>query len=108
LKFLEFNSKNQSEDVHYVFLNVGQNSGAIRKALEERDVKITVLIDVEKTLYNKIATGILPRFYLLDKQGKILWFDIGFQYPKTFNELNSAIRFMLKQEAKKQEAKKTE
>lgn len=103
LLYLEDNSRRQSDDVHYVFVNVGQEPDAIRKALEQRDVKVSVLMDVEKTLFNKIATGILPRFYLLDKQGKILWFDIGFQYPRTFNELNSAIRFMLKQETKKPE-----
>lgn len=101
LKYLEYNSQNQSDDVHFVFLNVGQNSDAIRKALEAREVKIPVLMDMEKTLYNKIATGILPRIYLLDKQGRILWFDVGFQYPKTYNDLKSAIRFVLKQDAKK-------
>ena len=101
LPYLAHNSQSQSGDVHYVFLNVGQKPDAIRKALEESDVKIPVLMDAEKTLFNKIATGLLPRIYLLDKQGRILWFDVGFQFPKTDNELKSAIRFVLKQDAKK-------
>jgi peroxiredoxin len=37
-----------------------------------------VLMDFDGAYFAKVATGTLPRIYVLDSQGKVLWFDLGY------------------------------
>lgn len=52
------------------------------------------LIDLRGEYFAKIATKELPRTYLLDPAGKILWFDIGYS-RSTLRNLKEAIQFTL-------------
>jgi len=53
---------------------------------------ITCLIDGDRQAFAKVATAKLPRTYLLDAQGKILWFDIEYSRTTRF-DLRNAIRY---------------
>ena len=44
------------------------------------------LIDADATYFKSVATEKLPRTYLLDQEGKILWFDIEYS-QSTYREL---------------------
>ena len=52
------------------------------------------LIDLRGEYFAKVATEELPRTYLLDHAGKILWFDIGYT-RSTLRDLQEAIQFTL-------------
>ncbi|MDA7977780.1 MAG: hypothetical protein MPJ50_03290 [Pirellulales bacterium] len=52
------------------------------------------LHDGDRSLYAQIATGPAPRLYVLDSQGKVLWFCIDDSIA-SFKEFQAAIRFLL-------------
>lgn len=49
-----------------------------RKTVEEAGAKYPILSDPEGEYFAKVATQDLPRVYLLDADGKIIWLDIEF------------------------------
>jgi peroxiredoxin len=49
-----------------------------QRTVEEAGVKFPNLVDADGAYYAKVATGKLPRVYLLDPAGKVLWFDIEY------------------------------
>ena len=53
-----------------------------------------VLLDTDGQAIGKLATNFLPRTYLLDPDGKVLWFDLGYS-RSSVRELNNAIHFFL-------------
>ncbi len=53
-----------------------------------------VLHDTERKAFGRVATAKLPRSYLLDPAGKVLWFDIEYS-PTTRRDLAVAIRHTL-------------
>jgi hypothetical protein len=53
-----------------------------------------VLSDKDGAAHKQVATSKLPRSYLLDPSGKILWFDLEYS-PTTRRDLAQAIRFTL-------------
>jgi len=52
------------------------------------------LCDVDGQAYAQVATGKSPRTYLIDTNGKIVWFDLEYS-PTTRRDLTQAIRFTL-------------
>jgi peroxiredoxin len=53
-----------------------------------------VLSDADGAALSQVATSKLPRSYLLDPSGKVLWFDLEYS-PTTRRDLAQAIRFTL-------------
>ncbi|MFH1924704.1 MAG: hypothetical protein ABIP48_33040, partial [Planctomycetota bacterium] len=51
---------------------------AVRKSVEEAGAGFTNLLDPDGALFARVATEKLPRVYLLDADGKVLWFDLEF------------------------------
>ena len=74
------------EELKYLATNVAQQFG-------ERGVKVVTLLDPEKSL-GKLASGNVPRTYLLDAQGRVLWLDTVFDRT-TRRYLNGALVFVL-------------
>ncbi len=60
----------------------------------EGEIGFTVLLDTDAALFSKVATGRHPRTYLLDAEGKILWFDIEYS-RSTARDLANAIHVCL-------------
>jgi len=67
---------------------------AARKAVAEAGVKYVNLLDTDGRYFSKVATEKIPRVYLLDPSGKILWLDIEYS-ASTRRDLDRAIKFSL-------------
>jgi hypothetical protein len=67
------------QGVRVVAVNVKDSPEAIAKLLPaEGDGKVSNLSDPQGTLFDKLAKERLPRIYLLDPAGRILWFDMEY------------------------------
>ncbi len=62
--------------VQVVAVNVGGEPEAVRQQLDDAGAKFAVLLDRDGAYFAKVATDFVPRVYLLDATGKILWFDL--------------------------------
>ena len=77
-----------------VGINVKDSPEAARKAVADSGSKYPGLLDGEGRYFAKLATEGLPRLYLADAAGKILWFDI--EYSSTMRrQLSEAVRAVL-------------
>jgi peroxiredoxin len=68
-----------------------------RRTSEKAGVSFPVLLDASGTFYERLATAGMPRTYLLDATGKILWLDIEYTRA-TRRDLREALRALLPQE----------
>jgi peroxiredoxin len=96
LEYLELDVVKQfgAKGVQAVGINVKDAPDAARKAVEESAAKYVNLLDPAGAYYAKVATEKIPRVYLLDAAGKVLWFDIEYS-TSTRRDLERAIRFKL-------------
>jgi peroxiredoxin len=80
--------------VQLVAINVRGEEGSTRKVLDRANAEFPTLRDPDGSLFSQMATEKLPRIYLVDAQGKILWFDI--EYSRTTRRhLDQAIQVVL-------------
>ena len=83
--------------VRVVAVNVGDPPEQILDLLPaegERD--FAVLLDETGEAFSKVATSRLPRMYVLDTEGRILWLDLEYSRSSRRDLLN-ALHFFLKQ-----------
>jgi peroxiredoxin len=85
------------QGVAVVGVNVGDEPLLARELSGQAAAEYPQLSDRDHTAFAHVATQKLPRTYLLDASGKILWFDIEYS-RSTRQQLLSAIRFSLKSE----------
>ena len=83
-----------SQGVNVVAISHGQTTQESRLEADRIGVEFPVLADEGGQAYDQVATRYLPRTYLLDGEGNILWFDLGYS-DDTRRHLNQAIRFAL-------------
>jgi peroxiredoxin len=62
-----------------------------RAMLEKASAQIPTLLDADGQAFAQVGKERLPRVYLVDSDGKILWFDIDYSLA-TRRELNQALR----------------
>jgi len=79
--------------VKVIGVAVKDTADAARKAVEEAGAKYPNLLDPEGKYFAKVATDRIPRVYLLDAAGKVLWFDIEYS-TSTRRDLERAIQFV--------------
>jgi peroxiredoxin len=77
--------------VAVVGIAVAMPQAEVQAALKSAGADIANLLDADGKAFAKIGMDKLPRTYLLDPQGKILWFDIEYSLG-TRRELNQALR----------------
>jgi hypothetical protein len=66
--------------VNVVGVNVGDASAAVGQTLGKADAKFSNLLDPEGEFFARLAKDKkMPRVYLLDAEGRILWFDVEFR-----------------------------
>ncbi len=64
-------------DVVLVGVNVGDSAEAVRRQLKQAEASFPNLLDRQGKLLAKVTKdGKTPRIYLLDSNGRILWFDL--------------------------------
>ncbi len=68
----------RDKGVRVVGINPKETPEVARKAAEEAGAKYVNLVDAEGAYFAKVAKEGIPRIYLLDAAGKILWFDVEY------------------------------
>ena len=81
--------------VGVIAINVGDDIELVRDLTGDAADKIASLVDEDGSVFAKFATSMLPRTYLVDDQGKILWFDLEYS-RSTRRELQNALTHYLK------------
>lgn len=71
-------SKFAAEEVAVVGIAVRQPAGAVQSALNDAQAAFPQLIDTDGKAFATVGTYALPRLYVLDPAGKIVWFDIEY------------------------------
>ena len=67
-----------SDDVTVVGIAVKQEDSDIQTTLNESGAKFPQLLDNDGKTFNQVGMVKLPRVYVLDATGKIVWFDIEY------------------------------
>jgi peroxiredoxin len=75
--------------VRVVAVNVGVPVEQLELDAIAKD-EVTCVLDPDGSAAAKVATDLLPRTYLIDSEGTILWFDIGYS-RMTRRELKNAV-----------------
>ncbi len=89
-----FLSEFGEQGVSAVAVNVGDEPTLAKEFAQQSGATYPQLADPQRQAFAKVATEKLPRTYLLDASGKILWFDM--EYSRTTRQqLLSAIRYSL-------------
>lgn len=83
-----------AKDLKVVSINVGNKPEDAKKILETSGAKFPNLFDTDGNYFKSVATEKLPRVYLLDGSGKILWFDIDYTRA-TRRQLQTALKALL-------------
>jgi thioredoxin-dependent peroxiredoxin len=68
----------QSEGVAVVGIAVGESANSARSAVRQTGARFANLLDADGAAFAKVGSDKLPRTYLLDPSGKVLWFDIEY------------------------------
>jgi peroxiredoxin len=79
-----------------VAINTGDQTQLASELATNSGASYPVLSDADGAALQQVASGKLPRTYLLDPAGKVLWFDLEYS-PTTRRDLASAIRVSLGQ-----------
>lgn len=79
-----------------VAINTGDQPQLAHELANHVGTGYPVLCDSDGEALKQVATGKLPRTYLLDASGKVLWFDLEYS-PTTRRDLAAAIRVSLGQ-----------
>ena len=83
--------------VRVVAINELDKPDQVRQTVQKLGLKFPVLLDAKGQALAQVATRKLPRTYLLDASGKIVWFDIEYS-RSTWRDLRQAIQFLLSQD----------
>jgi peroxiredoxin len=73
-----------------------------RQTLEQTSAQMPTLLDADGQAFAQVGKDRLPRVYLVDRDGKILWFDIDYSLA-TRRELNQALRAVTAPSSTRQE-----
>jgi peroxiredoxin len=77
--------------VRVVGIAVNETAQNAQSVLKKSGEDFTNLLDADGKAFAQVGSGKLPRTYLLDPSGKILWFDIEYSLA-TRRELHQALR----------------
>lgn len=74
-----------------VAVNVGEPAAQAAELAKAAGATYVILCDPEKKAFAQVATEKLPRSYLLDSSGRVIWFDLEYS-PTTRRDLAVVIR----------------
>jgi peroxiredoxin len=84
--------------VNVVAVNVGDSREVVARLARQHEIDFPCLLDMDGGAFKLVGKDKLPRTYLLDSKGKIVWFDIEYSQTTQY-ELNNAVFYFLKNEA---------
>ena len=74
-----------------VTVAVNQPADAAQATLDKSESKLTTLLDAEGKAFAQIGSEKLPRIFVPDNAGKIVWFDLEYSHS-TRRELKQAVQ----------------
>ncbi len=80
--------------VKVIGINEDGKPQSVQQELEKIGIKVPCFFDPDNAFFSKVAKSILPRVYLLDESGKILWFDTEYT-QSTRRNLLQAVKVVL-------------
>jgi peroxiredoxin len=80
-----------------VAVNTGDKPQLAAELAKQAGAEFTILSDADGAAFQQVATAKIPRSYLLDPSGTVLWFDLEYS-PTTQRDLAEAIRYSLARE----------
>lgn len=83
----------EAKGVRFIGIAVGADAAAVEAELEISGSKLETLLDTDQAAFAKVGTEMLPRTFLLDSTGKVLWLDIEFSLA-TRRELLEGLHFL--------------
>jgi len=83
-----------AKGVQVIGVNEKEMAQTAGPLVSQAGAKFPNLLDAQGALLSKVATEKIPRIYLLDTAGKILWFDVEYS-RSTRRELLQAVRVAL-------------
>jgi len=89
------------QEVLVVGINHGDEPEVVQQWVETTQAAFPVLLDQSGTLFPQLNTGKVPCTYLLDPEGKILWFEPGYDLSMQ-RTLKRAIEFTLDKRSKQE------
>ena len=82
--------------VSVVAINVGDTSEDQQNLLSQIDHSYVILQDSDRQAWSQVASELLPRTYLLNADGRVLWMDVEYSRSSR-RELRNAILYYLRQ-----------
>lgn len=77
--------------VRVVGIAVEEKPQEAKQYIDDADATFVNLVDPDGSAFAQVGTGMLPRIFLVDSRGKILWFDMEYS-RSTRRDLRQAIR----------------
>jgi len=76
----------------FIILSFGRDHSQeeVNKFIESKKFTFPIFADKDKSIYNLFATKYIPRNYLIDSNGKVIYASTGFS-EKEFEELKATI-----------------
>jgi len=84
--------------VKVVAVNVGGTVEETKRLTGKAGDKIVSLVDSDSKMFNQFATEHIPRTYVLDKDGRIAWFDLEYSEGSR-RSLTNALTYFVHQAA---------
>ncbi len=84
----------QPRGVQVIGINVGDAPEVAKQEVEQAGVTYPQFLDSDRSYFARVATEHLPRTYLLNADGEILWFDLEYS-ATTRRNLQQAIEVAL-------------
>jgi peroxiredoxin len=82
------------EGLAIVAISTGDSAQLAGELAKQAGATFPVLVDADGAVFNQVATAKLPRSYLVDPQGQVLWFDLEYS-ATTRRDMVQAIRYTL-------------
>jgi peroxiredoxin len=83
------------KDFMFLPISRGETRDVVAKWLEKKGYKFNVGLDPDKKIWDKFAVSGVPRSYLIDRSGKIVEFELGYE-AESFDKMVDKIAQMLK------------
>jgi peroxiredoxin len=78
-----------NKDFKFLSFGRGHSQEEITKFVKSNNFYYPMFPDKDKTIYNMFATSYIPRNYIVDKNGKIVYLSVGFTNEDFNNMLES-------------------
>jgi hypothetical protein len=92
----DFAERYRDAGVAVLTVDVGESPEQLGQSGQPAPASVVRLCDPRGEAFSRVATGLLPRTYLLRADRQVIWFDLEYS-RSTRRELRNAILYVLRQ-----------